>query len=290
MIIKCPECDSSFLVPAESLAPKGRKVRCSNCHTEWFQKYKEDDTDAAEDTGAQDGEGMDSGVDADPEYEAEKQDTESNISEKDQDSEAQSQEDDLSIEDINPEGEDFKERDDDKDIPEGVKPEDNLEEGLEIPESGIFGKHTARAVNYACAGAVTILIFLIFTFSGGIIVPKWQDSVMFYRAVGFEYPLPGEDLVFDRVTARVEKQDNGRLSLNVTGKIINPTSGVRYIPDLEYAVLKSDDTPSIAEWASEPPAGQIEKEASLDFSSVFEGEVSPGAKFLKVGFQVKGPE
>ncbi|MFN3700438.1 MAG: zinc-ribbon domain-containing protein [Alphaproteobacteria bacterium] len=37
MILTCPNCTTRFLLPALTLAPDGRKVRCTNCYEVWFQ-------------------------------------------------------------------------------------------------------------------------------------------------------------------------------------------------------------------------------------------------------------
>ncbi len=36
MYIKCPSCTTSFVVTAEQIGPKGRRVRCSKCNNGWF--------------------------------------------------------------------------------------------------------------------------------------------------------------------------------------------------------------------------------------------------------------
>lgn len=37
MILTCPNCASRFLLPAQALAPSGRRVKCSSCSSKWFQ-------------------------------------------------------------------------------------------------------------------------------------------------------------------------------------------------------------------------------------------------------------
>ncbi|MEY3197210.1 MAG: hypothetical protein RLZZ59_578 [Pseudomonadota bacterium] len=36
MYIKCPSCNTSFVVTPEQIGPKGRRVRCSKCSHGWF--------------------------------------------------------------------------------------------------------------------------------------------------------------------------------------------------------------------------------------------------------------
>lgn len=37
MIITCPDCATCYQIKAESLGPKGRRVRCKSCEAVWFQ-------------------------------------------------------------------------------------------------------------------------------------------------------------------------------------------------------------------------------------------------------------
>ncbi len=37
MLISCPECETSFTIPANALGEKGRKVKCSKCSNTWHQ-------------------------------------------------------------------------------------------------------------------------------------------------------------------------------------------------------------------------------------------------------------
>lgn len=37
MILTCPNCTTRFLLPAQILAPEGKKVKCSACEEMWFQ-------------------------------------------------------------------------------------------------------------------------------------------------------------------------------------------------------------------------------------------------------------
>ena len=45
MIIVCPQCNTKYSLSVKALGLKGKRVKCSNCGNEWFQKkeiYKED--------------------------------------------------------------------------------------------------------------------------------------------------------------------------------------------------------------------------------------------------------
>ena len=38
MLLKCPSCNSNYLVNSADLKPNGRTVRCAKCSYEWFQE------------------------------------------------------------------------------------------------------------------------------------------------------------------------------------------------------------------------------------------------------------
>ena len=54
MIIICEECQTRYLLPSHSLAPDGRRVRCTVCSHEWYQEYE--DESFSDESGDDDGE------------------------------------------------------------------------------------------------------------------------------------------------------------------------------------------------------------------------------------------
>jgi predicted Zn finger-like uncharacterized protein len=48
MILTCPQCATRYLLPADSLAPEGRRVKCTNCAEVWFQLPDEDELYASQ--------------------------------------------------------------------------------------------------------------------------------------------------------------------------------------------------------------------------------------------------
>ena len=55
MILTCPKCASRFNLPASTLAPEGRRVKCSNCGDMWFQLPDPDELLAEIESAAEDG-------------------------------------------------------------------------------------------------------------------------------------------------------------------------------------------------------------------------------------------
>jgi predicted Zn finger-like uncharacterized protein len=43
MILTCPQCATRYLLPAHTLAPEGRRVKCSSCKEVWFQLPDEEE-------------------------------------------------------------------------------------------------------------------------------------------------------------------------------------------------------------------------------------------------------
>ena len=268
MIIKCPECETSFLVPDESLAPKGRKVRCSNCQTEWFQKYQSDadDAETATDTG-----------------------DDTPTGEEKSDQEEPAIDDDFSIDDINPEGEDRPEQNLD-DIPESVKPEAELDD-LDISrKKQTFGKHTWRVVNYLVALGTTLLVLLIFSVSGGIMTSLWPASVVYYDTVGLDKALPGEDLRFDNVKAGVSLAPDGSRTITVTGNVLNTSESARTIPPIKLTTMKADTDEPGEQWKYTFPDSQrkIEPKGRAAFETTYTGEISP--KNTRIDLKFVQPE
>lgn len=268
MIIKCPECETSFLVPDESLAPKGRKVRCSNCQTEWFQKYQSDEDDA--ETGTDTGDDTLTGE--------EKADQEEPV-----------KDDDFSIDDINPEGEDRPEQNLD-DIPEAVKPEAELDDVDISGQKHIFGKHAGRVVNYLVAFGVTLLVLLIFTISGGFITSLWPASVVYYDAVGLNKTLPGEDLRFDNIISEVSLAPDGSRTITVRGNVLNTSESERTLPPIKLSTMKADTDEPGEEWIYTFPDSQrqIEPKSRAAFETTYTGEISP--KNTRINLKFAQPE
>ena len=276
MIIKCPECETSFLVPAESLAPKGRKVRCSNCHTQWFQKYNPDDgaEGKAEETALPEDDPKDA-------LENTEEDAQSSVSE-DEDWENQNPED-------SPEGEE-------DDIPASVRPDASIEDDLDIAPEQEIPQKTRRGVSYALAAGAVILILIVFGLSGEFVSRYWPSSTVFYNSLGYDYTILGEDLVFDSVEARVVplKAEKGQYAkgrkLVIDGQIINVVKPSRDLAPVKIEIL--GDNSDVLETFTFKPVGQadnkqVEGEAVLKFQQEFEDEISPKANSLRIEFAPK---
>lgn len=282
MIIKCPECETSFLVPAESLAPKGRKVRCSNCHTEWFQKYNpEEEEDEVE---TEDGQTV-----SEREEQEEGEDKASdNLGEDTQFS--MSEGDDIQDQSSGERGEDQSGGNDD--IPKGVRPESEIEEDLDIPPEEEVPQTTRKGVSYGMAASVMIFILIGFSLSGEFVSRYWSASTIFYNSLGYDFSIPGQNLVFDRVEARVVPQEaeKGQYAksrkLVVSGQIINLVDSPRQVAPVKIEVL-SGTSEDLKTFTFKPDSSRIEGEAVLQFQQEFKHQISPKAKSLKIYFTPK---
>lgn len=52
MILTCPQCATRYLLPAHTLAPDGRRVKCSSCKEVWFQLPDSAEMETAESGGS----------------------------------------------------------------------------------------------------------------------------------------------------------------------------------------------------------------------------------------------
>lgn len=274
MIIKCPECETSFLVPAESLSPDGRKVRCSNCHTEWFQKFKSEEEEQKE--------------------ENERQELDEAAKESDQEPEESHGE---SEEAMSASGEDKaegnKQETGDMDIPEALKPESDeneLESALEHEQgknrradknSSVLSK---RAAGYLYAAAITFFIWLAFTFSAPYVTSLWPASVFYYKSLGMNYKLAGEDLEFDRLKAQAVLKKDAVIGLKLSGDILNKSEELRKIPGVGIILLEKDQSQKIDSWVPQSLSDRVEGKEAASFDITYPETLAAQAKYVKIWF------
>lgn len=252
MIIKCPDCETSFVVPDESLAPKGRKVRCGSCKTQWFQKYPPPGEDGTE-TGDDDSAFLEDAA-------TDNEDT-----------------GDLSkLDDADSDNENF------DDIPDGVKPNEDTGNDVDIPASK-SARRMARTVNYGYALILFAVIFGGFSISSAHIIPIWPASAIYYDAIGVDTAIPGEQLAFDRINARISLTPDRDMVLSIQGNLLNLRGEKSLIPNIQFDLQQEDGTliKTLPLSLSEP---YIEGEASLNLENQYKQSISPLAKTIKLYF------
>jgi len=158
-----------------------------------------------------------------------------------------------------------------EDIPDGVKP---LSEGSNVPAlTEDSGKGAAGLKNRKSliGGFITAFLFFVIVLSGLLawkssIIAMWPESYVLYRVLGVMGHVPGQGLIFDRLSA---KGENG--AYVIEGHIINLTSGQRIVPLMEASLIAKDGTVSES-WVIEPPARVIAKEETIAFRAEYKPE------------------
>lgn len=246
MILTCPECASRYLLSAQVLAPDGRTVKCSNCGAQWFQAPDEDE--------------LASHADEEP----------------------------ADFTEDHGEGEI-------EDIPEGVKP---LEEGANVPalpeedDEDVEGSSEgpprrsfkSNALGYLAACFIGVMIFGALIAFKPMVTKAWQPAAGLYHMAGMPVSAPGEGLVFDRVTAKVN--ENG--GIVVDAQIINLASEDVYLPSIEVSVRDAAGN-IIKETLVHPPFESMKPESTLPFQSTYVGDTD-NADHVQVRFVLRDKE
>ena len=223
MRVKCPKCEQKFKVPDKALGTKGRKLKCSNCGHQWFQKPIPNRPKPAKAAAAPAPEEVpaEEPVAADPVDEAP---------------------------DPGPEVEE----------PVGEEAEFGAEEaeGMDPPPLGDvsgFRGFQARAVEkpsrpvalYALI-ALAVLIPTVLLAARTTLVHAWPASALLYDTIGLHVPIAGEDLVLQNI--HVFRRQEGTIEvLVVSGEIRNPTEGLVSLPSVQATIL-TETGESLESW------------------------------------------
>lgn len=158
------------------------------------------------------------------------------------------------------------------DIPEGVKPEIEVD----LVDSG-GGRTTAaedeereRLPFKALAGGYAAAACVFFVILGGLIMAKgsmlstWPASAALYQALGMSVALPGEGLVFDQLAAQ-SKQGQ----VTIEGQIINLTGHKQIIPAIE-ASLRTQDGVVLETWVLRGDGEEISANADIPLEETYQ--------------------
>ena len=183
----------------------------------------------------------------------------------------------------------FEPPDDIEPIPEAVLP---IPEGSELPVifENIMTEGTLahrgpypRVMGYAAAAGVFFLIAGILYVLHGPVVKIWPPSARLYEMVGLSTKLPGEGLIFDRVTAAVATTEAGEKFLNVEGVIVNLKSQPVDIPPVSTA-LRAADGGIFDSWQLDLPENSAPAGADVPFKTSYP-EVPKDMKEVTVSFR-----
>ena len=122
---------------------------------------------------------------------------------------------------------------DEADIPDAVKPQS---EGTKMPVLSQHGdldpaQKKARLMGYAGALAVLLVIFSGLISVRSSLLHSWPASNGIYALFGMGIDVPGEGLVFDHITAKLQEQE-----LTISGDILNLTPDEVALPPVNIAI------------------------------------------------------
>ncbi len=251
MIITCEKCNARYLLASLLLGVSGRKVRCGVCGYEWFQESVDDveDEEDGDEDGDEDGE---IAFDDEPKP-------------------------------------DFRSLMDDENlepIPEGVRP---VPDGSSVPVLTRSGapRNFDRGVVHALVGVAVIVLVIL---AGMVVlrdrvVQMWQPAALVYSMVGLPVAVPGEGLIFDRITATATPDANGQYHLVVNGNVINLHAREAALPKVRVTLRRSERD-LVESWLVAFDRNAIGPEETLPFQTTFDN--LPGeTKEVNVRFAVE---
>lgn len=174
-------------------------------------------------------------------------------------------------------------------VPEAVMP---IPEGSELPvifENIMTESAPAhrgpypRVMGYAAAAGVFFLIAGALYALHDPVVKIWPASARLYEMAGLSTALPGEGLIFDRVTAAVTVNATGEKVLNVEGVIVNLKSEPVDIPPVSTA-LREAEGGIFDSWQLDLPENSVPAGADVPFKTSYP-EVPNDVKEVTVSFR-----
>lgn len=249
MIITCEKCNARYLLASLLLGVSGRKVRCGVCGNEWFQES----------------------LDEIPDREDEDETDEADV---------------VFDDGPKPDFRSLMEEDHLEPIPEGVKP---VPEGSSVPVLGISKtpRHFDRATMHALMG-VAVMVLLIVTALVAIrdrVVQFWQPAALMYDIAGISTAVPGDGLIFDRITAKATPDAEGQYHLVIDGSVINLHARQAALPKIRVTLRRSETEPAES-WIVALDRNSIGPEETVPFQTTFDN-LSGEMKEVNVRFVVE---
>lgn len=158
-------------------------------------------------------------------------------------------------------------------IPEGVRP---IPEGSALP--ALVGEGADQIPPAANRGglwagvAVTAVIFLAAV--AGLYVMRdtavkiWPPSYALYDLAGIAPTVPGEGLIFDRLSAVAAVNEDGIRVLEVQGFIVNLRGSESLLPPVQTALRQGDGT-VFDTWKIDPPQPIVPPHGEIEFKTSY---------------------
>lgn len=211
MILTCTNCHTRFYLDPYLLEPEGKRVRCGECHYEWYQQPDEEE------------EGSDA-----PSFRQVLADTEEDTDTVD------AQDDDSEI------AWDDEEEDDDGQegvtdpLPQAIMPERDVQDTQAGFDTASIA--SARRAAYLMAAVVFIICSASALIFQTAIMKAWPPSFALYHTLGLGPAVPGDGLVFERLGASLSGDE-----IEVSGRIINRFQEEKPLPAV-LVVLHAKDS------------------------------------------------
>ena len=244
MILECDDCRTRYIVPDHAIGAEGRRVRCKNCGYEWFQRGVE--TDSGDDSSGE-------------------EDFSSLLQNQ---AHADEPEEEIEIEPI----------------PDSVKPVPEGSELPTIPETPSQSNQNLKGVyfGYGAAAAIFFIFLSGFILSHKLVVELWPSSFAFYERVGVDAKVKGENLIFEKLEAVVDKDKHGVNMLSVDAKILNLSPKSENVPNVQVSLI-SEEGVAIDRWLVKPEEKVLANLAELAFRTNYP-DIGKDVKEVNVRF------
>lgn len=271
MLLICPSCRTSYRIESAALGPQGRSVRCTRCHTEWFQTAE---------TPQDAGQGWPGG--RGPATEAEVAAFDHALGEAAGVATAEPTVHSDHMDDLRhalAQPADHEQPQPDLALPfaeaPSLAPHDAIDvERDEDPHADIesvAARRRSRRRTRAplVRGPLPALVAALSVIVGGLLIGRetvvahTPQMASLYAAIGLPVNLRG--LTFEDVTISHGSHDGVPL-LSVAGRIVNLRGGKTEVPRLRFAV-RDKTGGEIYSWTAQPPQSALEAGASLPFRS-----------------------
>lgn len=213
MIITCPECETRFMISDQALGEDGRTVRCSKCAHTWHQS-PENIEDSGDLVDVEEGGVLSEEVD---EYEGLHEDDDGDDGQFPMPSDDVDEEPQFEVP-----------------IPESIHPRS---ESLIEEEKDKATATTAHKYGLIVSFIVFLCLVAALYVLRPVIVSAYSPSIALYQLFGMTDPVPGKDLIFERLQAF--EWDN---AIEVNGQIVNMNPDEEQpIPPLAIAMVSRQD-------------------------------------------------